>query len=281
MGDAIVPQQIDIVPEGATLIPGTGDIPNGGRIFTPFWTERISMKPGTMGGANWPPSAYDPESHWLYVCASDRISDFVVRLPLETPGPNKVYMGGSFTQAEIDDAGVFAALDVTTNRIVWRQHWREICYSGAVVTAGGLVFVGRADGRLTALDKRDGRMLWSFLTDAGVNTTVTTFEHKGNAARRRARGRRRICQRQARGRHLDVLARRQDRAGARGRGCGWWTGRAWRCRLNTCSHGDHEARESCPRARRSTRLRVLRAMAPKARADMAAVLRSSPIRMWH
>ena len=179
VGDSIVPQEIDIVPEGANLVPGSGDIPNKGRIFTPFWTTPISVKPGTMGGANWPPSSYDPETSLLYVCASDRISDFSVRLPLETPGPNKVYMGGSFTQAQVADAGVFAALDVRTNKLAWRQQWREICYSGSIVTGGGLVFVGRADGRLTALDKSNGAKLWEFMTDAGVNTSVTTFEHKG------------------------------------------------------------------------------------------------------
>ncbi len=179
VGDSIVPQQIDIVPEGATLQPGTGDVPNKGRIFTPFWTEPISVKPGTMGGANWPPSSFDPQTNLLYVCASDRISNFSVRLPLESPEPNKVYMGGSFTQAQVHDAGVFAALDVRTNRLVWRQQWREICYSGSIVTGGGLLFVGRADGRLTALDKSNGAKLWEFMTDAGVNTTVTTFEHKG------------------------------------------------------------------------------------------------------
>ena len=31
-GDAFVPQQIDIAPEGTTLV-------NGGKIFTPFWTD--------------------------------------------------------------------------------------------------------------------------------------------------------------------------------------------------------------------------------------------------
>jgi quinohemoprotein ethanol dehydrogenase len=179
MGDAIVPQSIDIVPEDARRIPGSGEIPNGGRIFTPFWTEPVMMKPGTMGGANWPPSAYDPDSHLLYVCATDRISNFSVRLPLETPGPNKVYMGGSFTQSGVDDSGIFAALDVRTNRLVWRQQWREICYSGAIVTGGGLVFTGRSDGRLMALDKRTGEKLWEFMTDGGVNTTATTFEHRG------------------------------------------------------------------------------------------------------
>ncbi len=179
VGDSIVPQQINIVPEGARLVPGTARIPNDGKIFTPFWTDQIMVKPGTMGGANWPPSSYDPDSHLLYVCATDRISTFWVREPLETPGPNKVYMGGSFGQAQVDDSGILAALDVRTNRLVWRQEWRDICYSGTVVTAGGLLFVGRSDGRLTAVDKRNGELLWQFQTDAGVNTTVTTFEHKG------------------------------------------------------------------------------------------------------
>jgi mono/diheme cytochrome c family protein len=132
-----------------------------------------------MGGANWPPSSYDPETHILYVCASDRISNFHARETLENFQPDKVYMGGMFGQARVNDRGILAALDVTTNRLVWRREFREICYSGSIVTAGGLLFVGRSDGRLTALDKRNGQPLWEFMTDAGVNATATTFEHKG------------------------------------------------------------------------------------------------------
>jgi alcohol dehydrogenase (cytochrome c) len=179
VGDAIVPQEVTIVPEGARLVPGTGELPNHGRIFTPFWTEPVTVKPAPIGGANWPPSSYDPEANLLYVCASDRTATFWLHPKLEDPEPNKVYMGGMFGGANVDDSGVLAALDVRTNKLRWRQQWREICYSGSVVTAGGLLFVGRADGRLTALDKSTGAKLWEFLTDAGVNTTVTTFEHKG------------------------------------------------------------------------------------------------------
>jgi quinohemoprotein ethanol dehydrogenase len=137
------------------------------------------VKPATMGGANWPPSSFDPTTHTLYVCASDRISTFKALADPGQPGPNKVYMGGSFGQAEANDRGIFAALDVTTNKLVWRQSWREICYSGSIVTAGGLLFVGRADGRLMALSSQNGAKLWEFMTDAGVNTTATTFEYKG------------------------------------------------------------------------------------------------------
>ena len=179
LGDAIVPQSIDIPPEGASIVPSGATVVNDGKIFTPFWTEPIALKPGTMGGANWPPSSYDPETNLLYVCASDRINSFSVDANLGQPAANQVYMGGRFIQAEADDRGILAALDVRTNRIAWRQQWREICYSGSVVTAGGLLFIGRSDGRLTALDKRNGTLLWEFMTDAGVNTTVTTFEQGG------------------------------------------------------------------------------------------------------
>jgi len=178
VGDAIVPQSIDIAPEGSNVIPSGANVINDGKIFTPFWTDPIAVKPGTMGGANWPPSSYDPETHLLYVCASDRINSFSVQQELPTPAANQVYMGGRFTQANADDRGILAALDVTTNKLAWRQQWREICYSGSIVTAGGLLFVGRNDGRLTALDKSNGKLLWEFQTDAGVNTTVTTFEWK-------------------------------------------------------------------------------------------------------
>jgi alcohol dehydrogenase (cytochrome c) len=54
-----------------------------------------------------------------------------------------------------------------------------MCYSGATTTAGGLVFVGRNDGRLTALDSSDGTKLWEFQTGAGMNAPVSVFEHGG------------------------------------------------------------------------------------------------------
>jgi alcohol dehydrogenase (cytochrome c) len=48
-----------------------------------------------------------------------------------------------------------------------------------VTTAGGLVFVGRNDGRLTALNSSNGQRLWEFQTGAGVNAPVSVFEYEG------------------------------------------------------------------------------------------------------
>jgi quinohemoprotein ethanol dehydrogenase len=174
VGDAVVPQEIDIVPEGFELV-------NGGKIFTPFWDKPVLVKPQATGGANWPPSSYDPETHLLYVCAHDGMGAYSGDLQVDfmEPMPGKRYLNGTYTRSGIRVRGVFAAVNVTTNKLAWRQQWDQMCYAGTLVTAGGLVFVGRNDGRLTALDKADGRLLWEFETDAGIHAPASTFEHGG------------------------------------------------------------------------------------------------------
>ena len=67
-----------------------------------------------------------------------------------------------------------------TNRLVWREQWKDSCYSGSVTTAGGLVFVGRNDGRLMALNSATGAKLWEFQTGAGVNASAAVFEDEGD-----------------------------------------------------------------------------------------------------
>ena len=167
VGDAFVPQSISIPPEGFRLV-------NQGRIFTPFWTEAVVSKPGQGGGANWPPSSYDPRTGYLYVCASDRTGVFKGGdIDHEIPPDGERYIGGAFGAVPFGVTGIFAALDMRTNTLVWQQQWPERCYSGSVATAGGVVFVGRGDGRLTALDSLTGTLLWAFQTGAGVNAPAS------------------------------------------------------------------------------------------------------------
>jgi alcohol dehydrogenase (cytochrome c) len=170
IGDAIVPQFIDLRPEGYELV-------NEGRIFTPFFDQPVLWKP--LAAINWPPSSYDPTTHLMYICASDASwgatggdPDF----PIVPTGP---YAGGVVYPSGIGRRGIFAALDVRTNRIAWRQQWSDQCYSGSITTAGGLVFVGRNDGRLMALDSSNGDKVWEFQTDGGVNSPAITFERNG------------------------------------------------------------------------------------------------------
>ena len=175
LGDAFVPQHVDIVPEGYPPLV------NQGRIFTPFWTDGAVIKPSHGGGANWPGSAYDPATGYLYVCATDRMSFFSggemdEELP---PVEGERFLGGAFHAIPGFDSGVFAAMDMRTNKIVWQQRWVDRCYSGVLTTAGGLIFIGRNDGRLTAMDSSNGALLWEFQTGAGMNAPVSAFEYGG------------------------------------------------------------------------------------------------------
>ena len=95
------------------------------------------------------------------------------------PEQGERFVGGTFHGIPGFITGTFTAMDMRTNTIVWQQRLIDRCYSGSLATAGGLVFLGRNDGRLTALDSSDGTLLWEFQTGAGMNSPVTSFEHNG------------------------------------------------------------------------------------------------------
>jgi len=170
VGEDFIPHFIDIAPEGWTLV-------NEGRTFTPFDTDPVLYKP--LAGVNWPPKAYDRENGWIYICANDRIGGAMQEAENSEPTHDATWLGGGFRLPSMPSRGIFAAMDVTTNTIAWRQQWAGGCSSGSLVTAGGLVFHGRNDGRVTAMDKDNGEMLWEYQTDAGVNGSGATFMHEG------------------------------------------------------------------------------------------------------
>jgi quinohemoprotein ethanol dehydrogenase len=173
-GDAIVPQFIEMAPEGHKLV-------NDGRIFTPFvGNDSVIVAPGIWGGASWPPSSYDPQQQRLFVCASSVINGYTGGGDTKVTPPvmGNSYLGGGTTFTRVARTGIIAAVDVTTNKLAWRYQWPEQCYSGTLATAGNLLFVGRSDGRLTALDSVSGKQLWEFQTGAGMHAPAVTFEHK-------------------------------------------------------------------------------------------------------
>ena len=175
VGDPVVPHEIDMRPEGFELI-------NKGRIFTPFWDEPVVMKPLGTGGANWPPSSYDPVSGYFYVCANDGAAAYSTReggVEWVMPTPGGRYFGGEYQRSRVPIRGVVSAVNLKTNRLAWQQQWGEWCYAGSIVTGGGLLFIGRIDGRLVALDKASGVQLWEYQTDATIHAAPSTFMHEG------------------------------------------------------------------------------------------------------
>lgn len=174
LGEPVVPQHVEVPPLGFELV-------NQGRIFTPFFgPEPVVARPGIWGGASWPPSSYDPVRELLFVCASDFAGTFSGgHLPMDAPVRGENWTGGRIGNTRQPRLGQVVAMDVKTNTAAWRVQWPDQCYSGLVATGGGLVFAGRNDGRLIALDSDNGNLLWEFQTGAGVNSPASVFEHEG------------------------------------------------------------------------------------------------------
>ena len=176
-GDYVVPHQADAVGEEYV-----GLLPNWARTYTPFsGDEPGNYKPSS--GVNWPPSSYNPNNNLMYICANDSIggafggdADAMVG-----PPPGQQYMGGGFSGRPGAGGGsrrLLVAMNLTDHSAAWRRELQGGC-SGSINTAGGLIFVGRSNGQLTAMDSDTGQRLWSFQTDGGINTTATTFMHEG------------------------------------------------------------------------------------------------------
>ena len=175
-GDAFVKQEVTEEEVKRDIKEYKGEL--FGRIFTPYWEEPILVKPSTFGGANWPPSAYNPETEYFYVLGTDQYSTFT--RSEEEYEEGSIYLG-SIIQP-VQDAplkGTVTAIDVKTNKIAWQQKWDTSAYSGILTTKGGLVFAGHNDGRLIAFDAKTGDQVWEFKTDAGVNAPPVAYEVDG------------------------------------------------------------------------------------------------------
>ncbi len=155
----------------------------GTKIFQPMSTDpsTINLTPNAaVGGDNWPPSSYDPEKNMYFVTSTEGALGVVAE-----PGHTQYKEGQTFTGGEFGPTtgfsapGFLTAYDMSTGKIAWQDKFPESPYSGAVTTAGGIVFVGQNNGEVQAFDVENGKQLWSFQTGAGANTTVTPFEVDG------------------------------------------------------------------------------------------------------
>jgi alcohol dehydrogenase (cytochrome c) len=64
--------------------------------------------------------------------------------------------------------GEFMAWNPATGKKVWAIKEKFMTMSGALVTAGDVVFYGTADGWFRAVDARSGKVLWSQKLGSGV-----------------------------------------------------------------------------------------------------------------
>ncbi|MEV5759508.1 PQQ-binding-like beta-propeller repeat protein [Streptomyces tendae] len=145
--------------------------PTGG-LFEVHWDRATILYPGAGGGADWSFPSFSHRTGLVYVGYG-----------LINSAYSNTHGGRVNTSRPLGEyfAGGLAAVDPRTNTVAWRQEgdWSLAHGNGILSTAGGVLFQGRPDGVLTALDDRDGTELWTWQCGAGVNTSPLTYEVDG------------------------------------------------------------------------------------------------------
>jgi glucose dehydrogenase len=142
-----------------------------------------------FGGTDYPPMSYDPVTNDLYVCANVTYQSMENKTP-HTQDTTYLTGGGWTTHGE---SGTVTALNVSTNKLDWQVQYNAsnngACYSGALSTAGGLVFVASRGqtsgvpkpfgGALYAYSAKTGKPLFSYRNSSLIMAPAITYSVKG------------------------------------------------------------------------------------------------------
>jgi PQQ-dependent dehydrogenase (methanol/ethanol family) len=136
--------------------------------------------PAALGTKDEQPAAYSPDTQLFYVPTNHVCMDYEPFKVSYTAG--QPYVGATLSmyppQGE-SHMGNFIAWDGKTGKIVWSNKEQFSVWSGALATAGGVVFYGTLEGYLKAVDAKTGKELYKFKTPSGIIGNVTTYENGG------------------------------------------------------------------------------------------------------
>jgi PQQ-dependent dehydrogenase (methanol/ethanol family) len=136
--------------------------------------------PAALGTKDEQPAAYSPDTQLFYVPTNHVCMDYEPFKVSYTAG--QPYVGATlsmFPPKGETNMGNFIAWDGKTGKIVWSNKEQFSVWSGALSTAGGLVFYGTLEGYLKAVDAKTGKELYKFKTPSGIIGNVMTYEHGG------------------------------------------------------------------------------------------------------
>ncbi len=139
----------------------------------------VVAAPSFLGGKNWMPMAYSPDTELFYVPANEWEMD-IWNEPI-TYKKGAAYLGAGFTVKPVfeDYIGALRAVDPKTGEIVWEYKNPAPLWGGVLTTGGGLVFTGTPEGYLKAFDAKTGEELWKFQTGSGIVSSPVTYERDG------------------------------------------------------------------------------------------------------
>jgi lanthanide-dependent methanol dehydrogenase len=132
--------------------------------------------PAAPGGKDWQPTAWSPRTKLLYMPHNN--------LCMEETGVEANYLAGTPYVGSIvkmyagpgGNRGEFSAWDPVQRKKVWSIKEKYPAWSGALATAGDVVFYGTMDRLFKAVDARTGNLLWQFRTGSGIIGQPISFK---------------------------------------------------------------------------------------------------------
>ena len=137
--------------------------------------------PSNLGGMNgaWT-GAYDPRMDVVFVPSIEACQMY--QKGIATYAKGVPFMGGLPQTVDANTGksyGLVSAIDVKTGKIKWRYRDARPMMSGAVSTAGGVVFTSNMSGEALALDSASGKKLWSFRMGGSGRGQPIVYQIKG------------------------------------------------------------------------------------------------------
>ena len=136
--------------------------------------------PAALGSKDQQPSAYSPQTGLFYVPTNHVCMDYEPFAVSYTAG--QPYVGATLSMYPAPggtNLGNFIAWDAATGKIAWSNPEPFSVWSGALATAGDVVFYGTLEGYLKAVDAKTGQELYRFKTPSGIIGNVNTWMHNG------------------------------------------------------------------------------------------------------
>ncbi|TKA96956.1 PQQ-dependent dehydrogenase, methanol/ethanol family [Cereibacter changlensis] len=144
-------------------------------------TNSTGICPAALGSKDQQPAAFSPKTGLFYVPTNHVCMDYEpFRVSYAAGQP---YVGATLSMYPAPDShgglGNFIAWDATKGEIKWSLPEAFSVWSGALATAGDVVFYGTLEGYLKAVDSETGEELYKFKTPSGVIGNVMTYEVEG------------------------------------------------------------------------------------------------------
>lgn len=183
-GELLVAEKFDPAVNWATKVDLKTGLPERVKEFSTEAggedTNTQNICPAALGSKDQQPSAYSPKSGLFYVPTNHVCMDYEPYRVAYTAG--QPYVGATLSMYPPkgeENLGNFIAWDAITGKIKWSLPEPFSVWSGALATAGDVVFYGTLEGYLKAVDAESGKELYRFKTPSGIIGNVNTYEYDG------------------------------------------------------------------------------------------------------